>query len=77
MTKIHKVLLLTTVLLLAVLTAVTFGQRRERPPWEDRSPSVGKIVPESQIYDRDLNPMSVKDIYSKNALLIVQWGGCT
>ncbi|MFQ6038253.1 MAG: hypothetical protein ACE5LV_06515 [Candidatus Aminicenantales bacterium] len=51
-------------------------QRRQRPPWEERSPAVGKKVPDIMVYDRDLNRIPLSNLY-KNTLLVIQWGGCT
>ncbi|MFC2157384.1 hypothetical protein ACFLT9_06060 [Acidobacteriota bacterium] len=82
MKKPHKILLFATVLLLVasiVYTSAEEGwqkQRRERPSWEIRSPSVGKIVPDIPVYDMNLKPVQFSNLY-KNSLLIVQWGGCT
>ncbi len=51
-------------------------QRRPRVPWEERSPKVGKKVPDIMIYDKDLNRSPLSNLY-KDSLLVIQWGGCT
>ena len=51
-------------------------QRRPRVPWEERSPKVGKKVPDIMIYDKDLNKVPLSNLY-KDSLLVIQWGGCT
>jgi hypothetical protein len=51
-------------------------QRRPRVPWEERSPSVGKKIPDIMIYDKDLNKIPLSNLY-KDSLLVIQWGGCT
>jgi hypothetical protein len=51
-------------------------QRRPRVPWEERSPKVGKKVPDVMIYDKDLNKIPLSNLY-KDSLLVIQWGGCT
>ena len=80
MKKQYNILLFATVLLLVVSIAYTSAQeqrqRRQRPSWESRSPSVGKIVPDIPVYDMNLKPIQFSNLY-KNSLLIVQWGGCT
>jgi hypothetical protein len=50
--------------------------RRPRVPWEERSPKVGKKVPDIMIYDKDLNKIPLSNLY-KDSLLVIQWGGCT
>lgn len=60
-----------------VLTSVLLAQqRRDRPPWEERSPKVGKIVPDVVVYDASLNEIFLANLY-KDTLLVIQWGGCT
>ncbi len=51
-------------------------QRRQRPSWNERSPTVGKKVPEVIVYDKNLNKIPLSNLY-KDTLLIIQWGGCT
>ena len=51
-------------------------QRRQRAPWEERSPKIGKKVPDLMIYDKDLNKIPLSNLY-KDSLLVIQWGGCT
>ena len=72
----HPAFLWVLVFVLVVSTLCLAQQRRQRPPWEDRSPKVGKIVPDVKIYDENLNQIPFSNLY-KNTLLIVQWGGCT
>lgn len=52
------------------------GQQRKRPPWSERSPAVGKKVPEVMVYDKDLNQIPLSSLY-KDTILVIQWGGCT
>jgi hypothetical protein len=59
-----------------VLTSGLLAQRRDRPPWEERSPKVGKKVPSVTVYDASLNKISLANLY-KDTLLVIQWGGCT
>ncbi len=63
-------------LLLIVGTLGSSQQRRQRPSWNERSPAVGKKVPEVMVYDKNLNKIPLSNLY-KDALLIIQWGGCT
>jgi len=72
----YPVFLWVLVLVLVLSSLCLSQQRRQRPPWEDRSPKVGKTVPDVKIYDEDLNNIPFSNLY-KNSLLIVQWGGCT
>lgn len=51
-------------------------KRARRKPWAERSPAIGKVVPEFQIYDMNIKKIPLSNLY-KNTLLIVQWGGCT
>lgn len=51
-------------------------QRRPQVPWEERSPKVGKKIPDFMIYDKDLNKIPLSNLY-KDSLLVIQWGGCT
>ncbi len=51
-------------------------QRRQRVPWEERSPKIGKKVPDIMIYDKNLNRIPLSNLY-KDTLLVIQWGGCT
>jgi len=51
-------------------------QRRQRAPWEERSPKIGKKVPDVMIYDKDLNKIPLSNLH-KDSLLVIQWGGCT
>ncbi len=63
-------------LLLIVGSLGLSQQRRQRPSWNERSPTVGKKVPEVMVYDKNLNKIPLSNLY-KDALLIIQWGGCT
>ena len=65
--------LVCVILVTSVLLA---RQRRDRPPWEERSPKVGKKVPDALVYDASLNKISLSNLY-KDSLLVIQWGGCT
>jgi hypothetical protein len=58
------------------MTSVLLAQRRDRPPWEERSPKVGEKVPDVVVYDASLNKISLANLY-KDTLLVIQWGGCT
>ena len=58
------------------VTSALLSQRRDRPPWEERSPKVGKKVPDVVVYDASLNKISLSNLY-KDTLLVIQWGGCT
>ena len=51
-------------------------QRRQRAPWEERSPKIGNKVPDIMIYDKDLNKIPLSNLH-KDSLLVIQWGGCT
>lgn len=64
------------ILLFLCLTLID-AQRRQRPPWEERSPKLGKAIPEVQIYDELLNQIPISNLYKDAELLVIQWGGCT
>ena len=77
MQKLRKPLFLWVVVFVLVASVLcTATQRRQRPPGEERSPKVGKTVPDIKIYDENLNNVPFSNFY-KDTLLIVQWGGCT
>jgi len=76
MRKKKSSFVLFSLMLLLIVSSFILGQRRRRAPWAERSPSIGKKVPDIMIYDRDLNKISLSNLY-KNRLLIIQWGGCT
>ena len=71
-----SVLFLSVLCLLLISTLILGQQRRQRAPWEERSPAVGKKVPDIIIYDKDLNQISLSSLY-KDTYLVIQWGGCT
>jgi hypothetical protein len=62
--------------LLLISTLILGQQRRRRAPWEERSPAVGKKVPDVMVYDKDLNQIPLSNLY-KDTYLVIQWGGCT
>ncbi len=64
--------LMTTV----VVSSILLAQQRERLPWEERAPEVGKKTPDVVIYDEVLNKIPFSNLY-KDTLLVIQWGGCT
>ncbi len=76
MRKKNTSIVLFSLILLLIVSSLILGQRRKRAPWEERSPSVGKKVPDIMVYDRDLNKIPLSNLY-KNRLLVIQWGGCT
>lgn len=76
MIKIRLSLALSFVLILFLVNFLVQGQRRQRPPWEERSPAVNEKIPEIQIFDQDLDEIPFSNLY-KDTLLIIQWGGCT
>lgn len=59
-----------------LVTSFLLAQRSDRPPWEERSPKVGKKIPDVVVYDASLNNISLANLY-KDTLLVIQWGGCT
>lgn len=72
----HPIFLWAAVFFLVASVLCMAQERRQRPPWDDRSPKVGKTVPDVNIYDENLNQVPFSNFY-KDTLLIVQWGGCT
>ncbi|MCK4931937.1 MAG: hypothetical protein KAT01_07205 [Candidatus Aminicenantes bacterium] len=74
--KIIPLMAWSLVCILLVTSVLLAQQRRDRAPWEERSPKVGKIVPDVVVYDANLNEISLSNLY-KDTLLVIQWGGCT
>jgi hypothetical protein len=74
--KIILLMAWSLVCILLVTSVLLAQQRRDRAPWEERSPKVGKIVPDVVVYDANLNEISLSNLY-KDTLLVIQWGGCT
>jgi len=77
MRKLRTYILVGSLFLLLIVGSLGLSQqRRQRPSWNERSPTVGKKVPEVIVYDKNLNKIPLSNLY-KDALLIIQWGGCT
>ncbi len=77
MSKIRTYIVFGSLLLLLIAGSLGLSQqRRQRTPWGERSPAVGKKVPEVMVYDKNLNKIPLSNLY-KDAILIIQWGGCT
>ena len=74
--KIIPLMAWSLVCILLVTSVLLAQQRRDRAPWEERSPKLGKIVPDVVVYDANLNEISLSNLY-KDTLLVIQWGGCT
>ena len=74
--KIIPLMAWSRVCILLVTSVLLAQQRRDRAPWEERSPKLGKIVPDVVVYDANLNEISLSNLY-KDTLLVIQWGGCT
>jgi hypothetical protein len=74
--KIFPLMVWSLVCIFLVTSVLLAQQRRDRPPWEERSPKVGKIVPDVVVYDASLNKISLANLY-KDTLLVIHWGGCT
>jgi hypothetical protein len=72
----NSIFLWVVVFVLAAGVLCMAQERRQRPPWDERSPKVNKTVPDLKIYDENLNHIPFSNLY-KDTLLIVQWGGCT
>ena len=68
--------LLVVVFVLVAGILCTAQERRQRAPWDERSPKVKRTVPDLKIYDENLNHIPLSNLY-ENTLMIVQWGGCT
>jgi len=71
-----SVVLLSFLFILMISLLIPGQQRRQRAPWSERSPAVGKKVPEVMVYDKDLNQIPLSSLY-KDTILVIQWGGCT
>ncbi len=77
MSKLRTYIVFGSLFLLLIVGSLGLSQqRRQRPSWNERSPTVGKKVPEIMVYDKNLNKIPLSNLY-KDALLIIQWGGCT
>ena len=77
MRKLRTHILVGCLFLLLIVGSLGLSQqRRQRAPWNERSPAVGKKVPEVMVYDKNLNKIPLSNLY-KDALLVIQWGGCT
>ncbi len=77
MRKLRTYMVVGFLFLFLIAGSLGLGQqRRQRPPWGERSPAVGKKVPEVMVYDKNLNKIPLSNLY-KDAILIIQWGGCT
>ena len=77
MRKLRTYIVVGSLFLLLIVGSLGLGQqRRQRAPWNERSPAVGKKVPEVMVYDKNLNKIPLSNLY-KDTLLIIQWGGCT
>jgi len=77
MRKLKTYILVGSLFLLLLIGSLGSGQqRRQRRPWNERSPAVGKKVPEVMVYDKNLNKIPLSNLY-KDAILVIQWGGCT
>ncbi len=77
MSKLRTYIVFGSLFLLLIVGSLGLSQqRRQRPSWNERSPTVGKKVSEVMVYDKNLNKIPLSNLY-KDALLIIQWGGCT
>ncbi len=77
MSKLRTYIVFGSLFLLLIVGSLGLSQqRRQRVPWNERSPAVGKKVPEVMVYDKNLNKIPLSNLY-KDTLLIIQWGGCT
>jgi len=77
MSKLRTYIVFGSLFLLLIVGSLGLSQqRRQRAPWNERSPAVGKKVPEVMVYDKNLNKIPISNLY-KDTLLIIQWGGCT
>jgi hypothetical protein len=74
--KIIPIMAWSLVCVLLLTSVLLAQQRRDRPPWEERSPKVGEKVPDVVVYDASLKKISLANLY-KDTLLVIQWGGCT
>jgi hypothetical protein len=71
-------LTLGTLTLVLLSGSLIYGdqQRQRRAPWEERSPAIGKTIPEVKIYNEKLQNIPLSSLYKGNYLYL-QWGGCT
>ncbi len=77
MSKLRTYIVFGSLLLLLIAGSLGSGQqRRQSAPWNERSPAVGKKVPEVMIYDKNLNKIPLSNLH-KDTILVIQWGGCT
>ena len=80
MNKVRISLVFFSLFVLLLIGSLLKGQQqqqsRQRAPWEERSPKIGKKVPDIMIYDKDLNKIPLSNLH-KDSLLVIQWGGCT
>ncbi len=77
MRRLRTYIFVGSLFLLLIIGSLGLSQqRRQRAPWNERSPAVGKKVPEVMVYDKNLNKIPLSNLY-KDAILIIQWGGCT
>ncbi len=76
MKKLRTSIVFWSILVLLFMSTLILGQRRKRAPWSERSPAIGKKVPDFMIYDKYLNELPFNNFY-KDTMLVVQWGGCT
>jgi len=76
MKKLRTSIIFWSILVLIFMSTLLFGQRRKRAPWSERSPAIGKKVPDVKVYDKNLKEIPFSNLY-KDTLLVVQWGGCT
>ncbi len=77
MKKLRTPIVVGSLFLLLLIGSLGLSQqRRQRRPWNERSPVVGKKVPEFMVYDKNLNKIPLSNLY-KDAILVIQWGGCT
>ncbi len=77
MRKLRTYIFVGSLFLLLIIGSLGLGQqRRQRATWNERSPAVGKKVPEFMVYDKNLNKIPLSNLY-KDTMLVIQWGGCT
>ena len=76
MKKLRTSIIFWSILVLLFMSTLILGQRRKRAPWSERSPAIGKKVPEVTIYDKHINKFPFSNLY-KGTTLVIQWGGCT
>ena len=77
MRKLRTNILVGFLFLLLIVGSLGLSQQGgKRAPWNERSPTVGKKVPEVIVYDKNLNKIPLSNLY-KDAILVIQWGGCT